>query len=258
MNEQDSEPLAARLARIPATILPAAFDEDATAQLQEWLENTSGSAITSLNRNVTTWINRAIGNASKFLLDLFVAVVSLFFLLKQGEEWFRQLREALPISPRLRNLIVERFTRTFRAIVYGVLIGAAIEAALMTLGFAFFGIPLPIFFGVVTFFILLVPFIGPPLVWIPATLYLWLVEKDPMQAVGFGLYGGLVVVVLGSLIKPAIIGSQARLPIFCVFLSILGGIIAFGAVGIVLGPILLAIALSMARIYREIAVTRRA
>jgi len=139
-----------------------------------------------------------------------------------------------------------------------VLVGAAIEATLMTAGFAFFGIPLPIFFGVVTFFILLVPFIGPPLVWIPATLYLALVEKDSMQAVGFGIYGGLVVIVLGSLIKPAIIGSQARLQIFFVFLSILGGIIAFGAVGIVLGPILLAIALSMARIYREIAVTRRA
>ena len=256
--DEESEPLAVRLARIPAEILPGTFDDDTTDSIQTWLEETSGSAISSLNRNVTSWINRAIGNASKFLLDLFVAIVSLFFLLKQGEDWFGQVRESLPLSPRIRTLMVERFTRTFRAIVYGVLVGAAIEAVLMTAGFAFFGIPLPIFFGVITFFILLVPFIGPPLVWIPATLYLWLVEKDTMQAIGFGLYGGLVVFVLGSLIKPAIIGTQARLPIFFVFLSILGGIIAFGAVGIVLGPILLAIAISMARIYREIAVTRRA
>jgi len=257
-SDEETEPLAARIARIPSELLPGAFDDETIAGIQVWLEETSGSAVDSLNRSVTGWINRAIGNASKFLLDLLVAGVSLFFLLKQGEDWFRQGREAIPLSPRLRDLIVERFSRTFRAIVYGVLVGAAIEATLMTIGFAFFGIPLPIFFGVVTFFILLVPFIGPPLVWIPATLYLWLVQKDAMQAVGFGIYGGLVVFVLGSLIKPAIIGSQARLPIFFVFLSILGGIMAFGAVGIVLGPILLAIAISMAHIYREIAVTRRA
>lgn len=253
-----SKVITERIARLPADLFPGLLNKEAVAALRGWLDSLGTSALAALNQNMTKWINAAIGNASRFLLDLFVTVVSVFFLLRQGEGWVLAAKESVPLAPRLREIIIDRFTVTFRAIVYGVLFGAVIEAVLMTLGFYFFGVPLPIFFGVVTFFVVLVPFIGPPAIWIPTTLYLWLIAGDAMQAVGFALYGGLVVVALGSLVKPAIIGTQAKLPIFFVFLAILGGLMAFGAVGIILGPILLAIAIAMAGIYRELAASRTA
>lgn len=253
LEAEDAESLVERVAGLPAELLPGVFDEDSLDAVREWTGRMVGSTLTTFNQWVRGWIQGAIGNMARFLLNLFVTVISLFFLLRHGERWFGVLKETAPLAPRMREMIIERFTITFRAIVYGVLLGATIQSAMLTAGFMFFGVPLPVFFGVLGFFAVLLPVISTPMIWGSASLWLFLVAKDTMQAVGLALYGMVVLLPLAALIQPAFIGSQAKLPVFFVFLSILGGVMAFGAVGIILGPILLAIALAMSRIYRELA-----
>lgn len=256
IDEGEAEGIIQTLAGLPDKILPGFFEERDTEVIEAWMNNVATSALGGLDQKVTSWINQAIGNASKFLLDIFILVVTLFFLLRQGEGWFALARESVPLSPRLRNLIIERFTTTFQAIVYGVLLGATIETTWLTFGYWLFGVPLPIFLGVLTFFLILFPLIGAVFIWLPATIWLFMTTDSVLIAAGFLLW--CLVSLVGILLKPAIIGTRADLPMFFVLMSIMGGVAAFGAVGVILGPILLAIAISMARIYREIAVTGKA
>lgn len=180
------------------------------------------------------------------LLDLCLAVFTAFFFYRSGRSAAHQLALAVErlAGPRAHHLIAIAGL-TVNGVVYGILGTALAQGSLAGLGFWMAGVPGALFLGFVTFVLSMLP-AGPPLVWIPATI--WLFSQDHIGwGVFMGAWGFLVVSSVDNVLKPWLISRGSDLPLVLVFLGAFGGIIAFGFVGIFLGPTLLAIGYALVR-----------
>lgn len=179
------------------------------------------------------------------LMQVALAVLVLYFLLMRGASLGRRLQA---LSSRLGGGLGPALLQTARQTVISVMLGvvgtATAQAAVAVLGFTLAGVPHPLLLGSATFLLSMVP-IGPPLIWGGATL--WLLQRgDAGWAVFMGVYGMLCISSVDNVIKPYLISKGTHLPFVVTLLGVLGGLIAFGFVGLFLGPVLLALALNLA------------
>jgi predicted PurR-regulated permease PerM len=201
---------------------------------------------------LTRMLDRTIANSFNLLIKGFIMLFALFYFLRDGAVWLGRLRDAVPLSPRVWDLVLARFRDTLRAVVHGMLLSAAILALLLAAGYRLTGVPVPAFLGMLSFFAAPIPFVGVLIVWVPACVYL-LLFGSPERCLALTGYGIVVIFLVDNILRPAIIGSIAKLPVFFMLIAILGGLIAYGPLGLFLGPVLLAIALAVGGVYREIA-----
>ena len=171
-----------------------------------------------------------------FILALFIA----FFFYFYGEPIAARLRLILHriAGPRAERLIIITHA-TVRGVVYGILLTAIVQGILTAFGLWLSGVPRPVLLGAVAGFLSVLP-IGAPLVWIPAAL--WLMGSGHLGwGVFLAVYGVVAVSGADSVIRPWFIARGAQLPFLLTVLGVLGGAIAFGLLGIFLGPVLLGI-----------------
>jgi predicted PurR-regulated permease PerM len=174
------------------------------------------------------------------ILQVSLGVLIAFFCFRDGAEGARRLSAAVE---RLAGHRAQRLLAvaggTVRSVVYGVIGTALAQASLQTIGLWLAGVPAPFFLGFVTFFLAFVP-AGPPVIWLPAAA--WLLYKGSL---GWGLFmaawGFLVVSGIDNVLRPYLIRRGSNLPWILVFLGVLGGVLAFGFLGVFLGPTLLAV-----------------
>lgn len=192
-------------------------------------------------RGVALLAGRTLGTA---LVQISVAVFLLFFLYRDGDWLGGRLAEAGEriVGPVARDLLTTA-QNTVIAVLTGMLGTALAQAMVAMVGFMLAGVPAPMLLAALLFTLSLIP-IGPPLVWIGATL--WLFEQGEIgRAIFMGLYGLLVISTVDNIIKPYLISRTSRLPIVFALLGVVGGIIAFGFMGIFIGPTLLALVINL-------------
>ncbi len=176
------------------------------------------------------------------LLQLTLSVLIAFFFYRDGEAIMARVRAAVErISPARGEHMLDVAGATTRAVVYGILGTALAQGVLMAIGLYIAGFKAAPLLGLVTFFLSPVP-VGPPLVWIPAGLYLIFGLGETAWGIFVLLWGLLVVSSVDNLLKPFLISRGSDLPFMLVILGVFGGVIAFGFIGVFLGPVLLALA----------------
>jgi predicted PurR-regulated permease PerM len=197
-----------------------------TAELQPYLD-------TALD-----WLLSLGVRMGEAILQVSLGVLAAFFFFRDGAEGTRRLGAAVE---RLGGLRAQRLlavaASTVRSVVYGVIGTALAQATLQALGLWLAGVPAAFFLGFLTFFLSFVP-LGPPLVWLSGAA--WLLYNS---ALGWGLFllgwGVLVVSGVDNVLRPYLISRGSKLPLLLVFFGVLGGLLAFGFLGIFLGPTLL-------------------
>ncbi len=193
---------------------------------------------------VTSWVLHAAVNVSNGLFQLCLVTFIVFFFYRDGP-WFadrcRDLMERVSgdLSHELTNILVN----TTRSVVFG-LVGTALgQAVVASIGFWIADVPGVLMLSFLVFVLSVVP-IGPPLIWGPTAIWLYS-TGDIGMAVFLALWGTFAVSSVDNFLKPLLISRGASLPLALVFLGVFGGVIAFGFLGLILGPILLAIGLAM-------------
>ncbi len=178
-------------------------------------------------------LGRGIGELA---LSVFIA----FFVYRDGEAMTRRLLSTVTriFGERGRHL-AELAAGTTRGVVYGILGTALLQGILAAIGFMVAGVPVAPLLGLATFFLSPVP-IGPPLVWLPAAFWLFN-HGETGWAIFMLVWGVAVVSSVDNVIKPLIISRGSNMPFILVMLGVLGGVVAFGFIGVFLGPTLLAI-----------------
>ena len=181
-------------------------------------------------------------NVAKFGL----AVFALFFLYRHGDSVLAQFRGVATrwLGEAARGYI-QSVGVTVRAVVFGIVLTALAQGVLAGLGYWVAGLAAPALWGMITALVSLIPFVGP-VVWIGLSLNL-LAHGETGAALGLFLWGALVVSWIDNLIRPLVISGPTRIPFLLVFLGVLGGIHAFGLIGLFLGPVLLAISVAIWR-----------
>jgi predicted PurR-regulated permease PerM len=156
----------------------------------------------------------------------------------------------VPMEAENKALVMQGLDRTLVAMVRGTLVTAGAQGALVGIGLAMFGVPVPVLLGFAATFLAVVPFVGTALIWIPAAVYL-AVNDDMAAAIGLALWGLIVVGLIDNFLRPIVVGSHARLPAMLLFIGVIGGLQVYGLVGGLISPLFIACVFAFARIYRE-------
>ena len=185
----------------------------------------------------------------ELLFQLAMMTVALFFFLAQGDEAVAWIERISPLGDgRTREILVE-LKKVSYALVVSMVVTAAAQAVAAFIGYMIAGVPVPFFFTALTFVVAFIPALGAAIVCMFAALLL-VATGHTYAALFLALWGAVVVGLVDNLIKPYLIKSEIKLPGAVVFFALIGGLVAFGGIGLLIGPIaaaLLAIALRMYR-----------
>ncbi|MGZ8237838.1 MAG: HAD-IC family P-type ATPase [Methylobacter sp.] len=217
---------------------------------QKWLERLTDDQ-SAVMAQFAGWAQQWSGQFAKFLggiggyiMKLGVILVTVFFCFRDGDEAVKQLRQGLVrFLGKYQNVYLQAAGNTTRAVVYGLVLAALGQGLLAGLGYFVAGVKAPVLFGAVTALLAMVP-MGATLVWLPLSIMLMVTEQQ-WQGLGLLLWGFLVVSTVDNVIRPLVISGAGRIPFLVVLFGVLGGLSAFGAIGLFLGPVILAVLLSV-------------
>lgn len=187
------------------------------------------------------------GTASFFFM-LFVMLYAMFFFLRDGSAILGGILAYSPLSDEEEGRLLERFVSVSRATLKGTLVIGMVQGGLAGLAFAVVGIEGAAFWGTLMALLSIVPGVGTALVWVPAAIYLFAIGKTVAGA-GLTLWCVLAVGTVDNLLRPRLVGRDIQMSDLLIFLSTLGGILAFGAVGLLIGPLIAALFVTLWDLY---------
>jgi predicted PurR-regulated permease PerM len=226
-----------------------------------WLEATAGISLSEIETWLVTGARRllevvassggsvflgAVGTLVNFILMLFV----LFFVLRDGPSFAEAVVRMLPIEPGLRGKLWRHLIDVTRAVFMGIGLTALVQGFLLGVGFAIAGLPSPLVFGVLGALFALVPMVGTAIIWLPAALWLAL-QGQPGYALFIAGWGIIAVGSVDNFLRPILISGRVEVPTLAVFIGVMGGLSAFGFVGLFLGPIVLGLLVALFRFTTE-------
>ena len=189
-------------------------------------------------------------NIFSFFFQFALMVVVLFFAVRDGEAIASNFWSVVPLTPKAKGVIVDTLKRVISAVLYGIILTCFIQGVLGGIGFALAGLPSSVFFGAVMVLCAFIPVVGTALVWVPGALYLFAVGKYG-ACLFLVLWGTVVVSFVDNIFRPLFISGKSKIPLVVVALGVLGGLVTFGFLGVIMGPLLFAVSLELFRIYRE-------
>ena len=216
-----------------------------TEQLDGWLVSAIQMLLQSLAATGGNFVLSALGTIVHFFMMLFL----LFFLLRDGRKILDRAVRLVPMEPQRRSRLLKLTGDTTRAVVYGEIMTALVQGALVGIGFAIAGLPSAIVFGVLAALLALLPVGGSAIVWVPAVVFL--VATSQWGWAFFMLIWGTGVSVSDNLMRPFLISTQAPVSTLVVFIGVIGGISAFGMIGVIIGPVLLTVLAALLRFLDE-------
>lgn len=212
------------------------------------------SGVTARAQDVAAWLVdmarwAARGVAQQMITAILVFLV-LFFLIRDREEFRRGIFGMLPLPPGRVVELTTTVHETITANIYGMFAVGLVQGILTALGFWFTGLRAPLLWGAMAMVLSFVPLLGPSLVWAPGALVL-IVQGEPVKAIALLLWGAIVVSAADYIIRPKLAGGRVNVNRLLILLSFLGGVKAFGAIGIFVGPVILSLLVALFRILRE-------
>jgi predicted PurR-regulated permease PerM len=189
-------------------------------------------------------------NLLLFIANFIVVLISLFFFLRDGAGFCYRLRRLLPMDQQRQERLFANIVNATTAVVHGCLVVAIIQGLLAGIAYWLLGVPYAVLWGVATAFVALLPVGGSTIVSVPASMYLFL-QGENVRAVVLLIWCVGVVGTVDNVLKPMFIGSRLKLPLIFLFFGILGGLAVFGALGLILGPVLFALLAALLDVYSE-------
>jgi predicted PurR-regulated permease PerM len=211
-------------------------------QVQDWLVAAGKHVLQFLASSGGTFVLGALGTLVSFLLMLFV----LFFVLRDGPALAQRVVRMLPIEERMRGKLWQHLKEVTRAVFMGIGVTALVQGALVGVGFWIAGLPSALVFGVLAALFALVPLVGTVIVWGPGALYL-ASQGDYGHAIFLTLWGTIAVGMVDNFLRPLLISGRAEVPTLAVFIGVMGGLQAFGFIGLFVGPIVLGLLVALFR-----------
>jgi len=195
-------------------------------------------------------LGAVLRNIALFLFELVVMLFALFYFLRDGAAIMKRIRLFLPFEEAVREKMLAEARDLIFASVTTSLVIAAVQGIICGGAFAIVGVGSPLFWGVVMAFLSLLPVVGAWPVWILAAIWLFSTGHAARALLLVGVCGGLGSTI-DNILRPVLLGGRSSLNGLLVFISVLGGIAVFGALGVVLGPIVVATAVGVLDVYSE-------
>ena len=206
--------------------------------------------VRSLSGQIASRTLGFVGGVVGAIVQVFFIIFTMYYLFRDGERVREGLRNILPLEQAQSQEIFLRMRDVISASVYGVLIIAFIQGALGGLAFWVLGLPSPLLWSVVMTLLSLIPMAGAFIVWVPAAIYL-AATGAYVKAGLLTAWGALVIGSADNFLRPKLVGDKTRLHELLIFFSVLGGLQVFGVLGLVLGPVVVAVTLALLDVFRQ-------
>jgi predicted PurR-regulated permease PerM len=213
------------------------------AALVEWVQERGG--------NLAGQTAQIAGRVLRALVKVVLVVFTMYYLFRDAERVKGALHDVLPLEWEQSHAIFVRTHQVISASVYGVVVIAAIQGTLGGLAFWMLGLPSPLMWGGVMVLLAMIPVVGSTIVWIPTAAYL-LLTGHPYKGVFLIAWGAGVIGMIDNILRPKLVGGRTRLHELIVFFSVLGGLQVFGVLGLVVGPVVVAITLALLDVFRQV------
>lgn len=218
--------------------LPGGFDFD--------FQNKIAELFSTLTNSLGTLFSTTLNSVLMFTLMIF----ALFYLFKDGEKWEKNFMKMLPLSDKNSSQIMSDLKASINRIFKGSFIIALAQGFLAWVGFTVFGVPHAIIWAIVASIASFIPTIGTSVVSVPAMAYLFFSGMQ-LQALGLLLWSILLISTIDNILNPYIMSKNTEIPSIFMLFSILGGVAMFGAIGIIIGPLVLSLLYSLVSIYKR-------
>ena len=207
-----------------------------------------GNAAKAAGAFLVSGVSAMTAGTAVFLLDLFVMFYAMFFFLRDGEKLIEKVFHYAPLNHRDEARLLQRFTSVTRATIKGTLVIGIIQGTLAGLGFWVAGIDGAAFWGTLMTILSVVPGIGSALIWVPGVAYLYL-TGHAFAATLLLVWCGAVVGTIDNMLRPRLVGKDAKIPDLLILVGTLGGLFFFGPIGFIVGPIVCGLFLTVLDIY---------
>jgi predicted PurR-regulated permease PerM len=192
-----------------------------------------------------------IPNVLSVIVDFIFMIFTTFFLLKDGPGFLSKAKEYMPFSGPQKERLAAQIRDMIVSTVYGGVLIAVIQGMLGGIAYYFLGIGSPVMWGVAMSVMSFVPLLGTFVIWGPTSFY-FMIEGELAKGIGLFLFGIFVISMVDNMLKPLIIGSRTKMPTIVILFSVLGGIRLFGVIGLILGPLITALFISVLEIFSHI------
>jgi predicted PurR-regulated permease PerM len=191
-----------------------------------------------------------IGNLTSLIVNSVVTFFTLFFLFREGRSLRRRAAAMLPLDEEQIETLFSGINRTISASIYGSLAVALAQGSLTSLAFLTLGLPSPILWGLVTAMFSMIPMVGSWVIWLPASILL-AASGHPGKGIILFILGLAVIGTADNILRPFVMSEQVKLPTLLLFFALLGGAREFGIIGLFIGPIVLAVTMTLFQMLRE-------
>lgn len=203
----------------------------------------------SVSRTALTQTTRVLTNAGIVIFDFSLMVFFMFYFFRDGEKLFNQIMEAVPADSDKSWKTLKHLRRVIESTMYGGVVVSLLQGFIGGLLFLIMGLPSPVFWGAFMAFLAFIPIVGPSLIYIPAGLILILTGSS-IKGILLIVIGTIIVSQIDNLLRPMLVSGKTGMHTMLLFISILGGIYVFGLLGIVLGPFIAAVFVTIFDVFR--------
>lgn len=194
--------------------------------------------------------SQIISSVSNLAINLFLFILAVFYLLRDGDKFLRYLKRITPMKSEYKEALFIKFRQATTVVFVNNILIALVQGSLTGIGFWIFGLENPLFWAIIASLLAIIPYVGPSIVWVPGSIYL-LLSQNMFGGIGLIIYGLVIVSLADNVLRPILIGERIKIHPLLIFLSIFGGMELFGFfMGIFLGPILVSFLIALLDIYK--------
>jgi len=208
----------------------------------------AGELIGTISHFLISSLSTATMGAVNLLFMVFVMLYTMFFFLMDGDKLLNKILYYLPLQDQDEQRMLEKFTSVTRATLKGTAVIGILQGGVAGFAFWVVGIPSAVFWGTIMAVLSIIPGIGTALVWGPAVIIL-AAGGSYLKAGGLGIFCAIIVGSIDNLLRPMLVGKDTQMHELMIFFGTLGGIIMFGVMGMIIGPIVAALFITIWEIY---------
>ena len=208
------------------------------------------SALDQVRQSIVGLAPNILGSISEMLLGLFIMFFVMFYGFREGRGFMTYLKALLPLEQSLKDSLFSELRKITQAVLYGQVLTAVIQGGLGGLGLLVVGVPNALFWSAIMMIMAFIPVLGTPIIWVPAGVGL-LMDGAVTRGVLLLVYGATIVMNIDNFLRPKLVSDRSNIHPVLILIGVLGGLRVFGFIGMLVGPLILAILVALIKFYEQ-------
>lgn len=208
------------------------------------------SGLDQIRRSIVGLAPDILGSVTELVLGLFIMFFVMYYGFREGEGFLARIKQLLPLELALKESLFFELRTVTQAVLYGQVMTAVIQGTLGGLGLLIFGVSNWLFWGAIMMITAFLPVLGTPLIWVPAAVG-QILDGEMARGVGLLIYGATIVMNIDNFIRPRLVSGRTKVHPVLILIGVLGGLKIFGFIGMLAGPLVLALLVAFIKFYED-------